>query len=415
MFARLFRSLTRVCIAPLCVACASVLGVDFAQPDSVAPDAGACHTDCAASLALDSEPFPQLAIGVGYVCAVTQAGGVYCWGNGTFGATGLGTQSQQTTPKQVALVGRARKVAAGASHACALMEDGQLYCWGANESGQLGVGQRSDISTIPLRAALFDPARDVVAGTQFTCIVSASTNAVQCVGLNDEGQLGRGTASSFELRPVANAELAGVGPIAARAANVCAVGQDARAHCWGRNKGGELGQSTTSFPFAASPVGVVTEEDSATTVTALAVGEQSTCILHSNGHVWCWGASTRGQTGQANGAGSTAPTWIPSLSATGIAAADTAFCAHTTDGEVRCWGGNTRNWLSLSPASDPQFEPRAVAGLPALVHLTMGDEEVCANATTGGLVCWGRNDSGQIGNGTSGLRMVVGPTQLADF
>src|SRR6185295_15965003 len=80
-------------------------------------------------------------------------------------------------------------------------------------------------------------------------------------------------------------------------------------------------------------------------------------------------------------------------------------CALTTAGGVRCWGNNdhgqlgdgtTTGWAA-APPTDVLTGVRAIAA---------GIAHTCALTMTGGVRCWGGNDVGQLGDGTTTPRLV---------
>lgn len=78
----------------------------------------------------------------GRTCAVRE-GAVLCWGR-ALGDPGDGA----TNPLPVELVpSGALAVALGATHACALTDAGGVKCWGGNQAGQLGDGTAVDSAT----------------------------------------------------------------------------------------------------------------------------------------------------------------------------------------------------------------------------------------------------------------------------
>ena len=85
-----------------------------------------------------------IAMGAGHACAVIKVGGVWCWGDGTSGQTGIGQTIVSWLPDQLLRMGdlpmgTPTKMALGKDHTCAIIGT-SLYCWGGNTDGQLGIG-----------------------------------------------------------------------------------------------------------------------------------------------------------------------------------------------------------------------------------------------------------------------------------
>src|ERR1700733_12404585 len=76
-----------------------------------------------------------------------------------------------------------------------------------------------------------------------------------------------------------------------------------------------------------------------------------------------------------------------------VRASDHATCVLFRSGRVTCWGA----WKSL----DPVVRPEPVLGLEGVVELSMGQAHACARLAAGTLRCWGWNNMGQVGDGTT--------------
>ena len=88
-----------------------------------------------------------IAGGFEHTSAVTQSGGVSCWGNNQFAQLGNGTIGGpsghflfSSVPLAVVGISNATAVAAGKYHTCALTATSGVKCWGQNNEGQLGDG-----------------------------------------------------------------------------------------------------------------------------------------------------------------------------------------------------------------------------------------------------------------------------------
>mgnify|MGYP001015653119 FL=1 len=75
-------------------------------------------------------------------------------------------------------------------------------------------------------------------------------------------------------------------------------------------------------------------------------------------------------------------------------------CAVLATGAVRCWGFNNKGQLGDGTTTDHRV-PRPVADLTDAIAITAGDRHTCALRQTGDVVCWGGNTRGQLGDGTT--------------
>ncbi len=338
-----------------------------------------------------------IAVGGGHTCAITTVGGVKCWGNNYYGQLGDGTTTDRSTPVDVAeLESGVAAVVADGFHTCALTTAGGVKCWGRNNYGQLGDGTTTDRSTPMDVVGLGSGAVTIAAGESHTCAVSTA-GGVKCWGLNQSGQLGDGTTTN-RLTPVDVVGLAsGVTAIAAGGYHTCAVLTVGGVKCWGGNWLGQLGDGTTTD--RSTPVGVT---GLGTGAAAIAAGDQHTCALTAAGGVKCWGWNVYGQLGDGTTTDRNTPVDVAGLGsgATAIAVGSVHVCALTAAGGAKCWGWNGAGQLG-DGATFQRSTPVDVAGLGSgMVAITAGGAHSCALLTAGGVKCWGRNGSGQLGDGT---------------
>jgi alpha-tubulin suppressor-like RCC1 family protein len=141
----------------------------------------------------------------------------------------------------------------------------------------------------------------------------------------------------------------------------------------------------------------------------LALGAAHTCVLEPHGAVRCWGANRFGQLGSGDvpagsGAHRSTPVTVDGLSdAIDVAAGSFHTCAVRRGGDVVCWGHGAYGLGGDGRlGGDDVPVPRAVEGVGGAVALAAGDGFTCALRASGDVVCWGRNDLGQLGRGAAG-------------
>ena len=217
--------------------------------------AGAFHT-CAAvgGLRLDG-----IDGGVGGV-AVVPGSGVYCWGDGMFGARGDGqTEGILTAPVQTDLPDGtvALAMAAGPHQTCAILSSGGVHCWGRGRNGELGDGLGED-SAVPVAAEVSFPVHTVVAG---------GSNSLS---IAEDGSL-----------------MIGEG-----AGRTCVIDNDQRVICWGDNANGELARAEP--PVLWQPQRIASRQR----FYELALGGRHSCGITEQSELRCWGANDRGQLGR---------------------------------------------------------------------------------------------------------------------
>ena len=233
------------------------------------------------------------------------------------------------------------------------------------------------------------------AGWNHSCTIT-TVGGVHCWGRGGAGQLGNGANASVNTTPAAVSGLAGgVIEISAHTQHACAVAGTGSLYCWGRNNFGQLGDGTETD----SNVPVLSI---AADVTTVAAGQVHTCAVSLGGAVQCWGWNQHGTLGDGTNTNSNLPVPVTGLTSelVSVSAGTSHTCALTESGAVHCWGRNNYGQLGDGTNSDSNT-PVAVTGLGSgIAAVSARDEGTCAVTTAGGVQCWGRNQFGQLGIGT---------------
>lgn len=243
-----------------------------------------------------------LSAGGNTTCAQTAEGELWCWGENTYGQLGDGSTTRRTTPVLVSGVINPVKVHAGGETTCAITDDHQLLCWGRNTSGQLGAGLTASSRTTPVAVLGLAQVDDLAVGGTFACAVTGGQ--VWCWGRNQYRQLGDGTTVSFRNAPVAVVGLppGGATAVAAGTAHACALTNDQKVWCWGRNVG-------ASNPSSEDPLAPY-EVPGLSGVVELQAGGDAACARQATGEVLCWGANTDGRLGNGTFTSTATPTLV---------------------------------------------------------------------------------------------------------
>lgn len=391
-------------------ACNAILGVEDVQLKRVR-DSGNQEEE---EPTIDSDPETdgetpsrpnvfQTALGEQHSCAREPNGTVRCWGDDLQGQTGSGGPADGgivTTPRDVEGITDAVDIASGRNHTCVARRTGKVSCWGYNLDGQLGNGEAANRKATPVEVAGLTSAFAVAAGGNFSCAVRGS-GSVACWGGNGSGQLGKGDESP-STTPVAVPKLTGIVAIAAGQAHACAVKNTGTVLCWGDGANGQLGSGQAKS--SSSPVTV----DNLPDAVMVAAAERSTCALTKTGSVLCWGANELGQlgTGAPNANPNPAPIVVSNLTdAKSIWTGKNHACAARKSGAVVCWGAGSRGQLgdgqSRPDGGGAQASFVTVTGLQTAIGVGAGGSHSCAPTKANEVVCWGANDRGQLGNGST--------------
>lgn len=344
----------------------------------------------------------QIAAGSGHSCAVmAKDGAVWCWGSNALGSVGVKSphprQQYHATPQRVGELTSAELAIIGVK-TCITKADGGLACWG----GSLGDDDaRPEDVMLPVRGRLR-------ASAATGCIVSPEGTAT-CWGKNESGRLSPGTTVSEPFgREQGPAPLdigAPIRDIAIGGRHGCALLTDGQVTCWGLGNFGQLGAGERSSNARGEPAVVAGLKD----VKQLVSGYFHSCALEADGTVWCWGRGDDGQLGIGaierqsefdDDRYAAKPTEVKGLSGvTAVFASGSATCAITASGELWCWGNNDKGQVGDGTSED-RFEPVRVEGLGKVTAVAIGHSHKCALVEPGDVYCWGDGEDGKLGTGS---------------
>jgi alpha-tubulin suppressor-like RCC1 family protein len=247
-------------------------------------------------------------------------------------------------------------------------------------------------------------------GAAHSCALNSIGN-VDCWGYLNDGRLGDGiNISGYTGRPVHVVGLSDAVAVASGAAHSCALTIFGGVRCWGLNRNGQIGDGTTATRYR--PMDVVGLSSG---VVAIAVGDYHSCALTSSGAVKCWGLNSAGQLGDGTIVDRLTPTPVAGLTSevAAIAAGARHNCALTSASGLRCWGLNNAGQIGDGSTVN-RTTPVSVSGLTAgVVAMAGGGAHSCAVTSAGAVKCWGANGSGQIGDGSRVGRST--PAALSDL
>lgn len=326
------------------------------------------------------------------------------------------TEKTLPTPPVIPVTGRFSLIAAGTSHTCALTPNSRLKCWGNNEYGQLGNASYIT-SNLSVTVKSIDP-RTVVslaAGSQHTCAL-LSSGEVMCWGLNSSGQVGDGTNINRAI-PVKVKGLNGkIVAITAGLNNTCALKANNETMCWGDNSSGQFanGTNTDSNKAVLSNItdvklisGAFKELQAVTLDGSLSFfSDQPTIpvtgltndISLVSGNRFDDGGCAITQSGNVQCWGSIKGSEIKLAQLTELLATGQNHGCVLNENGLVCWGDNSNG--QLGNGSQLMSEsPVMVKDVQSVIALAAGAKHSCAIIDAKTIKCWGSNDQGQLGNG----------------
>jgi alpha-tubulin suppressor-like RCC1 family protein len=292
-------------------------------------------------------------------------------------------------------------ISAGEYHTCALTAAGGVKCWGYNQDGELGNGTKTD-SPVPVDVVgLASGVDSISAGYKHTCALM-KTGGIKCWGFNADGQLGNGTRVSSST-PVDVYNIPDGVDIRAGGFHTCALKATGVFRCWGDNAYGQLADGSTDDALTS-----VKADQLPTSVRVIRLGQFHTCFLTATNGVQCLGNNSSGQLGDGTTTNSLKPVSVNGLAsgASVLNPGGSHTCTLNAAIGVMCWGYNGYGQLGDGTTTD-RHSPVTVTDLASGVRgVSAGLTHTCALKTNDVMKCWGFNYYGQLGDGTTTNRLV---------
>ncbi|MBT7820436.1 MAG: hypothetical protein HN606_01015 [Euryarchaeota archaeon] len=199
--------------------------------------------------------------------------------------------------------------------------------------------------------------------------------------------------------------------IAAGTYNGCAILENQSMVCWGDNEYGQLGDGTTTGSAVPIYVNVAANE----TPVEVTVGQVTACALMESGNIYCWGSGYYGKMGNGE-------PWNDDYVNTEmrqvllpegqggqtVSISGGHICTILNNGDVYCWGRGNQGQLGYGGTSNRNIPAKVnLPGQRSAIAISTGTFMTCAITNDGMGYCWGENDEGQLGNGTTNSRQMT--------
>ncbi|MFN3827130.1 MAG: RCC1 domain-containing protein [Micavibrio sp.] len=397
------------------------------------------------------------ATGGSFTCAIKSDDTLWCWGQNIYGATGLNTTSGSTlVPTQVASGTYWKNIKAGMTHTCAIKNDDTLWCWGGNGQGATGRNTTTGYTLVPTQVTGGGSWKNIGVGLYSSCGIK-SDNSLWCWGWNTSGQVGDGTISASRTVPTAVVGGGSWKKVFSSGYTSCGIKSDDTLWCWGYNRNGQIGNGNftdSSIPVAVSggeswlTVGMATSYSCGILESGqlkcwgynnmdpklygesiyptdnshgkkwknVSAGAGFTCAIRNDDRLFCWG-NDFGSLGSDTGGSS----WYPvEVSGGGswrsVVAGEEITCGVKTDNTGWCWGAYDYQGGLGDGSTSGSYDPVQVIGgaVWSTISVTYHYDYFygCGIKLDGTLWCWGSNNSGQTGQGTTSGETLT-PAQIS--
>ena len=355
--------------------------------------------------------------GMAHTLALKEDGSVWAWGDNTYGQLGNGTYKRSTYPIQVKGLTGIVKIEAGGYHNFARSADGKVYVWGKGDRGQLGSGTSN--KNIPME--FYYKNCSFAAGLNHSVIAWLDWN-VFVFGDNRKNQLGGVTDSLYLIPPT---ELIREGGYAEADVQSIGAAYNDSYYFTGAGSGEEnLSNALWGFGYNIVELKMLGNGKPEPYFKEIVVGKQHAFIYTKdyddhlgNGlnaetnlnQLWVYGANDFGQYGIDYNLGepySDCAYYTDELADyVQLAAGNDFTIGRKSDGTVYSWGVEFYAPEQLN--NEDEYNPMKYSEnhkklpLSNIAAISAGDNFAIFVDTSGNIWGIGKNDKGQLGNGTT--------------
>ncbi len=400
-----------------------------------------------------SETPMKVAIGDKHLCILMSSGDVKCLGDKSYGILGnadngdiglrasdmgsnLGSVNLGTGSTAIQLF--------GVDYTCALLDNNQVKCFGVPDSnlsftnverGKFANTMGDNLEALNLGAGFsITKARG---GDDFACFLT-SDNRLKCWGRDSDGRLLNAESTSYGYnRKTRGNFIPFLNFGTSRTVNDfdlgfyhgCAILDNSKIKCWGNGSFGALGSADTEdlgddlseigdgLPIVDLGLNYIAKK--------IALGQNHSCAIvdtdtHGTNVLKCWGLGQHGRLGYGNAddlgdeSGEMGDALLPIYLGAGRHAIDislgmTHTCALLDNASVKCWGNGNSGKLGTENDSDIGNGALEMNSLGAInlgtsrtaKKIEAYDNHTCVILDNDELKCFGNNEYGQLGQGTT--------------
>jgi len=375
--------------------------------------------------------FINISTGVSFTIATFLSDKVFSWGSNNWGQLGHLKPINEKRPNEITNIfnlsktERIKNVYTSFRSSFLLTTKGRLFSFGNNSHGQLGNGTITDVNEpIDITNQFKYHHGEIVEKFEtggLHSLLLTSFNRLFTWGNNDYGQLGDGTNHQVKIPndisekfPLKKGEK--IVNLGAGLGHSLLTTSLERVFTWGNNEYGQLGDGTTTKRNKPSEITDYFNFNHNEKIIHVSLGSLHSILVTSNGRLFTWGNNEHGQLGDMTIQSRLKPIEITNhfklLSDEKVVFIQSGrdfSLALTTIGQVYAWGNNKNGQLGMTDY---------VVGNKAPINITKSiiknDEDWVVKIVTGPtsshcfaitstkkIFCWGNNDKGQLGDGTT--------------
>jgi alpha-tubulin suppressor-like RCC1 family protein len=357
-----------------------------------------------------TEKTPQsISCGNGQTMVLMSDGLVYGCGLNSSGQLGDGTTTNRSTLTLMTNgTGKTpQSISCGNGHTIVLMSDGTIYGCGLNSSNQLGDGTTTSKTTLTLMTNSTGKTPQSIHCGQTHTILLMSDGSIYGNGSNSNGQFGDGTSGGKTTFNLFN-NPTGKTPVSISCGNshTMVLMGDGSIYGSGNNEYSQLGDETTTN---RSTLTLMTNSTGKTPVS-ISCGENYTMVLMSDGLVYGCGSNTFGRLG--DGTSTNRSTLTLMTNTTGKTPISISCGTYHTmvlmsDGSIYGCGSNGSGQLGDGTTTQRLTLTLTTNSIGTPLSISCGQTHTIVLMSDGTIYGCGSNFNGQLGDGTTTQRTTL--------
>ena len=350
----------------------------------------------AVSNLIQSQCYTNITAGGGHILGKKSNNNYFIWGYGGFGQLGNTTAFDEYQAIPLPSTFTWLKLSCGSINTFGVKTDGTLWGTGSNLYGSLGVGSIINNVNVFTQIGSANNWKEISPSENFT-VALKTDNTIWGWGQNDGYQMGNGTCCNDQLSPILISSLTDWKQVdGSDSRSVFAIKNNGTLWCWGSNLSSMLGDNLISSVFFP------TQHNTATDWKEMSVGYDHMLILKTNNTLWAWGNGEYGSCGDTFPVtyNRYEPTQIGTDTWKMVAAGFRTSFGIKPNGTLWAWGRNDLGQLGDGSTIDRRL-PVQIGTANNWDSISCGRQFTVALKTDGSLWAWGDNFYGQLGNGTT--------------